>query len=79
MWGSLVFDGEHWWRQRALPVEVVDTTGAGDSFAAGFLSAFARRLPLPECLESGAAAAAETCQHRGGFRQYPVTVREGER
>src|SRR5258708_4944229 len=43
----------------AEPVaKVVDTTGAGDQYAAGFLVALARRRPLPECGGVGALARA---------------------
>ncbi|MEQ1510712.1 MAG: adenosine kinase, partial [Sphingopyxis sp.] len=42
----------------AEPVaEVVDTTGAGDLFAAGFLSGMARGLSLHDCLTTGAVCA----------------------
>ncbi|MDP8994770.1 MAG: PfkB family carbohydrate kinase, partial [Pseudomonadota bacterium] len=44
---------------------VVDTTGAGDLFAAGFLAARARGRPIRQCLEAGAAAAAEVISHYG--------------
>jgi sugar/nucleoside kinase (ribokinase family) len=50
----------------AVPVErVIDTTGAGDQFAAGFLSGYARSMPLETCLRRGAIAAAEVISHYG--------------
>jgi sugar/nucleoside kinase (ribokinase family) len=51
---------------QAVPVEkVVDTTGAGDLFAAGFLAARCREKPIRQCLEAGAIAAAEIISHFG--------------
>jgi len=44
---------------------VVDTTGAGDLFAAGFLFGHTRGLALGECLTIGAIAAAEVIVHYG--------------
>ncbi len=50
----------------AAPVdEIVDTTGAGDLFAAGFLTARCRGHDLRKCLETGAIAAAEIISHFG--------------
>ena len=50
----------------AAPVErVVDTTGAGDLFAAGFLAGRCRGRKLAGCLEAGAACAAEVISHFG--------------
>ena len=50
----------------APPVErIVDTTGAGDLFAAGFLAARCRGRPLKACLETGSIAAAEIISHFG--------------
>jgi sugar/nucleoside kinase (ribokinase family) len=46
-------------------VNVVDTTGAGDLFAAGFLAARCRGKPLKACLETGSIAAAEVISHFG--------------
>lgn len=50
----------------AQPIEqVVDTTGAGDLFAAGFLFGHVRGLPLETCLKLGAVCAAEIISHYG--------------
>jgi len=50
----------------AEPVErVVDTTGAGDLFAAGFLTGHARGESLETCLRMGAICAAEIISHIG--------------
>jgi sugar/nucleoside kinase (ribokinase family) len=50
----------------AEPVKkVVDTTGAGDQYAAGFLFGVARGLPLAICAKLGHIAAAEVISHYG--------------
>jgi sugar/nucleoside kinase (ribokinase family) len=50
----------------AEPVaHVVDTTGAGDQYAAGFLYGHARGLPLDVCARLGGIAAAEVISHVG--------------
>ncbi len=53
----------------AVPAEsvskVVDTTGAGDQYAAGFLFGVSRGLPLATCARLGHIAAAEVISHYG--------------
>ena len=50
----------------AAPVaQVVDTTGAGDLFAAGFLAGRCRGRPFEGCLQAGSLAAAEVISHFG--------------
>lgn len=50
----------------AEPVsEVIDTTGAGDQYAAGFLFGLSRNLPLETCARLGHIAAAEVISHYG--------------
>ncbi|MCL2781161.1 MAG: PfkB family carbohydrate kinase [Actinomycetia bacterium] len=55
--------------QGIVPVAVVDTTGAGDSFIAGFVAALLRSGALAAAMSEGASWAAQTCSHLGGFRQ----------
>jgi sugar/nucleoside kinase (ribokinase family) len=64
--GSVVFgDGA----PIAVPAEpvarVIDTTGAGDQYAAGFLFGIARGLPVATCARLGHIAAAEVISHYG--------------
>lgn len=67
--GSFASDGVDRVEIGIRPVDVVDTTGAGDSFIAGFLSARVAGQPLLRCLEAGRDQAALTCTHVGGFPQ----------
>lgn len=55
-------------------VEVVDTTGAGDSFIAGFLSARIGGGSLRQAVEAGRDLAARACGHVGGFPQEPFAL-----
>jgi len=64
--GCIVVNPEDIEAVPAFPVDrVVDTTGAGDLFAAGFLSGLARRADDRTCGRLGAMAAAEVIQHLG--------------
>lgn len=67
--GVLASDGRDHWQCDALPIDVVDTTGAGDSFIAGFIAARLARASMPSALAAGAQVAARTCGHMGGFQQ----------
>ena len=55
-----------------FPVETVDTTGAGDSFAAGFVSAYLRNAPLAECLRVANACGALSTRKLGGTPGQPT-------
>ena len=69
-------------RERAeVPAEpiakLVDTTGAGDLFAAGFLAGEARGLSLEQSLKLGAICAAEVIQHYGARPEADLRVLAG--
>lgn len=53
-------------RAAGFPVEVRDTTGAGDAFDAGFLAAWLDNRDLAACLRQGNACGALTAAHVGG-------------
>lgn len=64
--GAVAARGEERVHVPAQPIDkLVDTTGAGDLFAAGFLAGEARGLSLETSLRLGAIAAAEVIQHYG--------------
>ena len=68
--GSVVVKGAEVLTAPAFPVEeVVDTTGAGDLFAAGFLAGYTKGRDLLSCAKLGALAAAEIIQHIGARPQ----------
>jgi len=73
--GSVVLDRGERLSVAAEPVEkVVDTTGAGDQYAAGFMFGLARGKPLQVCGRLGSIAAAEVISHYGPRPQ--VSLRE---
>lgn len=47
------------------PTQLVDTTGAGDAYAGGFLFGFTRGIPLDKCAAIGSLAASEVISHMG--------------
>jgi sugar/nucleoside kinase (ribokinase family) len=64
--GAVAVSGGEQAEVAAEPIErVVDTTGAGDQFAAGFLYGHVRGEPLERCLRRGAICAAEVISHYG--------------
>jgi len=64
--GSVVSAGGDTYAVGAFPVEkVVDTTGAGDQYAAGFMFGLATGRPLNVCGQLGSLAAAEVISHYG--------------
>jgi sugar/nucleoside kinase (ribokinase family) len=63
--GSVIVTGDETHVVPAHPVEVVDTTGAGDLYAAGFLYGYTAGLPLPESGRLGSLAASEVISHIG--------------
>jgi sulfofructose kinase len=69
--GVLAWDGEKFHYAAAYCVEPVDTTGAGDTFHAGFIYGFLQEWPLQRQLEFACAAAALNCMAvgaRGGIQ-----------
>jgi len=69
--GVLAWDGQRFWYRPAYRVGVVDTTGAGDIFHAGFIYGLLQNWALGRTLDFGCAAAALNCTGagaRGGIR-----------
>lgn len=65
--GAMFFDGSKIYHQGIKKVEVVDTMGAGDSFIAGFLTAYGTGKSMETALDYAAERSALTCTIRGGF------------
>jgi sugar/nucleoside kinase (ribokinase family) len=64
--GTMTLDGGAPLHVPGIVVETVDTTGAGDSFNAGFLHAWLRRYPVPEALRFACACGAISTLGMGG-------------
>jgi sugar/nucleoside kinase (ribokinase family) len=76
--GSVVVAGAETYEIPAHQVTVVDTTGAGDLYASGFLYGFTNGMSLPRCGELGSLAAAEVISHLGARPEISLaTLLEG--
>ena len=69
--GCLALDGSQATKVPAPNVAVVDTTGAGDSFNAGFLAAWLRRAALVACMRDGVCCGALATRRLGGTTAQP--------
>ena len=74
--GAVVAQGSERHAVPAQPVaRVLDTTGAGDLFAAGFLAGYTRGRPLAECAVMGTIAAGEVIEHFGARPEADLKAR----
>lgn len=66
--GSVTYFHGDEYRVAAEPVEtIVDTTGCGDSYHAGFVCSFVQEGDIIKAMQTGSRIAAETLGHYGGF------------
>jgi ribokinase len=70
--GVRYFDGDQFVRVPALPVNVVDTTGAGDTFNGVFAVAIAQGLPLKQAIRYGCVAASLSVTRLGAQGGMPT-------
>jgi sugar/nucleoside kinase (ribokinase family) len=70
--GAIAFQGDEIIRVDAIPVEVVDTVGAGDSFAAGFIYGYLKGWDLKRSLELACACGGLSTRKAGGVDGQPT-------
>jgi len=80
--GCRAWTADAQWQVAACPVQVVDTTGAGDAFHGGFIYAMLQGWGVPRAAVFANAVAALNCRTLGGRRGLPgleevVAVVEG--
>ena len=68
--GAFVVTPEESFHQPAIPARVVDTTGAGDSFNAGYLAELLRGGSARDCARAGAEAAGLCVTRSGGTTAF---------
>jgi sugar/nucleoside kinase (ribokinase family) len=78
--GAVILAGDEVHVVDAAPVaQIIDSTGAGDLYAAGFLYGFTRGKSLYECGRLGAIAAAEVISHVGARPEADLAALVGAR
>lgn len=76
--GAILSAGDRIYHQPIVEADIIDTLGAGDSFIAGFLTAFCEKQDMADALRQGAETAAKTCGVYGAFGYgYPYRLEEG--
>lgn len=72
--GGLAVSGAEAVRSEAIPADVVDTTGAGDSFDAGFIAGMLAGWPLARCLALAVACGSLSTRGVGGTATQPTLL-----
>lgn len=70
--GATAIQNDEVFNDPGFRIRAIDTTGAGDSFDAGFMSAYLRKAPVAECLRSGNACGALSAMSVGGTTGQPT-------
>ncbi len=70
--GAIATDGFEYCTSQPFPVKAVDTLGAGDSFAAGFIAAWSRSERIEQALHFANAVASFTVQSQGAQNGQPT-------
>jgi len=70
--GAVALDGDRFYVAPAFTVPVVDNTGAGDVFRAGFIYGVLQNWRVPEILRFANAAAAVSCTRLGAIPSVPI-------
>ena len=70
--GAICRRGDEIVREPGFPIDVIDTTGAGDSFNGGFLYGWLHHWPLADALALGCACGTLSTQAAGGTTAQPT-------
>lgn len=70
--GALAFVEGHFFERAAIPVDVVDTVGAGDAFVAGYLSGWLHAAGPADSLLRGVICGAHACESPGDWEGAPT-------
>jgi sugar/nucleoside kinase (ribokinase family) len=73
--GAVALDGDTLIESPGFPVEAIDTTGAGDVFRAGLITALLEGASVDQMLRFANAAAAASCERRGALDGVPTRAR----
>src|SRR5215216_158994 len=70
--GATAIQNRKFFNDSGFRIRAIDTTGGGDSFDAGFISAYLRQAPLAECLRIANACGALCAMSAGGTAGQPA-------
>jgi fructokinase len=74
-YGSVLFSGGRFYEHAGVPVEVVDTVGAGDAFTAALAMGFLNGLAPDAVNERANRVAAFVCSQQGATPELPAELR----
>lgn len=72
--GSVAYSGDNVYKIEAIPGEVVDTVGAGDSFDGGFVYGYLNHKSIEECLRIGNVCGSLNTREAGGVKGQPRNI-----